>query len=224
MTYCISNHGGVFDKSKSSTWSPAAGLTALGLDNNTWGAYNGDVFGTDTVGTGPSVNLSSYPFGIWRPGTVDSNSLGLASNSTFMDFLRRAKAIGSSTWAYNFGWVGGESRYQADGSLTLGGYDKAKIAGPNVTLPLDPHDQLLVQVTDMILNLKNGTSISILGPSVGSSFQAIVDNRLETIAISNDIWQRFLNTTGSEETQPYETGRSLGPTSYWSMTVLNETA
>ena len=220
QTYCSTFRGGLFDKSLSSTWSSAAGLTALGLDNTTTGAANNDVFGTDTIKIGPQVNSSKYPLGLLRPGTDDSNSIGMASNSTLMNFLLAAKALGSSTWGYNHGWTGSETGYQADGSLVLGGYDQAKIAGNNVTLPMAPNDQLLISVSDMVLNFKNGTNTSLLGPSRGSSFKALVHPRIESITLSNDIWQNFLNFTGSKETAPYETGRSTGPTSYWSMKVL----
>ena len=141
-----------------------------------------------------------------------------------MNNLVNTNALGSSTWGYNYGWIGSQTKYQADGSLILGGYDKAKIAGNNLTLPMGPNDELAVSVSDMVLNFKNGTNTSLLGSSKGSSFNAAIDLETATIGLSNIIWQNFLSLTGSEETAPEETGRSKGPTSFWSMKVLAESA
>lgn len=109
-----------------------------------------------------------------------------------------------------------------DGGIVFGGYDKAKIkdVNVNVTLPISNSiDQCpsgyIVQVQGMELNLANGTTASLLAPGSGSAFQACVDLSEGSNTIDYDIWQRFVNISGSTPT-----GRAFGPYSFYSMLVL----
>ena len=83
--------------------------------------------------------------------------------------------------------------------MVLGGYDAAKVAGSNITLPFAPSDDCacgyVITVTDIKMNLRNGSNISIIGQSGGSSLNACIDGD-GPIIITKDIWWAFTNITG----------------------------
>ena len=122
------------------------------------------------------------------------NTLGIGRNSTLLNTLFSAGAIASRTWSYWHGWAGAESQHQIDGNLTVGGYDAAKTLGTNVTLPFTNSEPencpsgYIVTITEIKMNLKNGSSPSILGASnKGSAMRACVDGLFPTMMLSEDI-------------------------------------
>ena len=149
------------------------------------------------------------------PGIVDS--LGLGRNSTLLNVLSSAGIIASRTYGYFEGWTGAYAEYQTDGSMVLGGYDAAKVTGSNITLPFAPSDDCacgyVITVTDIKMNLRNGSNISIIGQSGGSSLKACIDGD-GPIIITEDIWWAFTNITGVSEI-----GRSMSALNYWAMLI-----
>lgn len=98
------------------------------------------------------------------------NSLGLGRNSTLLNALVDNGDIAARTWSFWQGWTGAESQYQIDGNVVLGGYDANKISGPNITLPTSTPDDLntdcfIATITDIRMNLMNGSSLSLFGPN-----------------------------------------------------------
>jgi hypothetical protein len=133
------------------------------------------------------------------------NSLGFGMQSTILNGLSNAGLIASRTFSMFFGLTGASKDHQMDGSLVIGGYDAAKIAGQNYTLPLIYTTAcptgLLTVVTDISMNFENGTSQSITGAAQGFALQMCIQPGYPLITIPSDIWSNF---------QRYATGTYLG--------------
>ena len=107
-----------------------------------------------------------------------------------------------------------------DGSLTFGGYDSAKITGKNITLPFsnnvfDCLGGLIVTITDIQMNLRNGSDIGILGVSRSSAMKACLATSYNVIDLPEDIWNAFVNVS---KVTPAENSRS-GGTNFWGMLI-----
>jgi hypothetical protein len=172
---CSSQFGGLFDEGSSSTWS-AADYSALGAPIEGNSGQIDDLWGIDTVVINTTLSIPRFPLGIFRGKQNPMNTLGLGTNSTLLSSLISAGAIVSKSFGLFQGWTGVQSQYQTDGGLTLGGYDAAKVTGNNITLPLtlqyNCYNGLVVSVTDIKMNLKNGTNASIFGESQGWVFSS----------------------------------------------------
>ncbi len=167
---CSSQFGGLFDDGSSTTWSPA-NFSALGTAIEDNSGQIDDLWGSDTMVINTTLSLPKFPLGIFRGKQGPMNTVGLGTNSTLLSSLVSIGAIVSKSFGLFQGWTGVQSQYQMDGGLTLGGYDAAKIIGNNITLPLtlqyNCYSGLVVSVTDIKMNLKNGTNSSIFGESQG---------------------------------------------------------
>ncbi|KAL8696628.1 MAG: hypothetical protein Q9201_007567, partial [Fulgogasparrea decipioides] len=130
--------------------------------------------------------------------------------------------IASKTWAIATGWRGAESTCQTDGSIVIGGYDSARTSGPDVTYPFAKDDicqgRLLVTISNIALNLKNGSSPSLLPPSAGSTFRACLSPDASIMTLSEDIFKNFLTITGYTGNYP---DRSRG-INFWGMIFKSE--
>lgn len=157
----------------------------------------------------------------WNP-TIDINMLGLGNNSTFMAALSSANAIASKTWGLALGWQGADASHQTDGSLVLGGFDAARTNGTNATYPFSKgtpcSGQLVVTVSDISLNFKNGTTAGLLPPSTGSAIRACLSPDIPWMTIPLEYWLNFLDLTDYAGNEP---DRSRG-LSYWGMNFLKE--
>jgi hypothetical protein len=110
------------------------------------------------------------------------NRLGLGHNSTVPSVLKSAGKSGSRSWAYA---AGGQAAGQ-DGSLILGGYDRARIrpGSKRHMQPIYPLGEgpgcgagLVASIHDVILNFRNGTNVSVATgyePQVAQSSSAYV--------------------------------------------------
>ena len=221
MVQCSNEFGGLFDQGSSTSWH-ATTYTALETAAEA-GSVSSDVWGTDTVKVNTTFSLPNFPIGVFRSATASKNVLGLGRNSTLLNLLSSAGIIASKSYGYFHGWTGAYTSYQTDGSLVLGGYDAAKITGRNVTLPFAPSDACnlgyVITVTDIKMNLKNGSDISIIGKSSGSSLKACVQPDFGPITLSEDIWWAFTNVTGVREI-----GRSFSPLLYYGMLIPADSA
>lgn len=120
-----------------------------------------------------NVTLGSFPIGIaqadWgEQGYFPQVALGLGPNSTILNTLKSTGQIASRSWSMFWGRTGATSATQLDGSFVFGGYDRAKVTGVNHTSALTTaksacSTNLLVTITDMILNFPNGTDTSLFG-------------------------------------------------------------
>ena len=217
MVQCSNQYGGLFDEGTSTSWN-ATTYHALSTATEAESGHGSDLWGTDTVKVDTTASLTNFPIGILRSdgGTIDS--LGLGRNSTLLNMLSSVGNIASRTYGYFQGWTGAYVQYQTDGSLVLGGYDAAKVTGSNITLPFAPSDACnsgyVVTVTDIKMNLKNGSNISIIGESAGSSLKACVQSDFAPITLPEEIWWAFTNVTGASEI-----GRSVSPFNFWGMLI-----
>ena len=216
---CSLSRGGFFDEGRSTTYSQARSIFVLGTAQEHIPDHNDDVFGNDTLRINSTLSLPNFPFGRNRD-TVDSqNALGLGRNSTLLNALFANGAIPSRSYAMWQGWTGAEASQQMDGTLTLGGYDAAKVAGNNnITLPFSDNifcSGLVVTVSDIQMNLKNGSNISIIGPSAASAIQACLSPGYPLVSLSEDIWNGFVNVSGVSAA---EEDRSTG-VNFWGMLI-----
>lgn len=89
-----------------------------------------------------------------------------------------------------------------DGQLVLGGYDAAKVTGPNVTQKLMPpapgcSSGMYVTVVGMILDLSSGITADMLAPSTLSA--CIAMDFPDVLSFRRDpYWYRFTLATGIE--------------------------
>ena len=201
---CEGNERGQFDAKISSSWSQVADVAAAGGATTDFGNGRGDIFGTDIIYLNNTANLTSFPIGVIRGGVnLQGHVLGLHTNSTLLDALLRAKLIASRTWSLFWGLTGAEPKTQMDGSLILGGLDKAKTTGENSTERLSSEPfltgqecTLLVTVTAINMNFPNGTNSNILGTSHGSALRMCVKPEYPLITLPFDIWQIFAGYAG----------------------------
>ncbi|KAF6222241.1 hypothetical protein HO133_001327 [Letharia lupina] len=214
---CSNQYGGLFDEGSSTTWSPS-NFAALGTAGESTSDQDNDTWGSDTLLVNTTLSVPDFPLGIFRGSRDYQNTLGLGRNSTLLNALVSAEAIASRTFSIFQGWTGAQTQYQTDGSLILGGYDSAKITGKNITLPLTVEEDcingLLISVTDINMNLNNGSNISIIGKSRGSAMRACIEPDYSPMTLSEDIWWAFTNVTGVAET-----GRSVSPINLWGMMI-----
>lgn len=208
---------GLFDEGSSTTWSPAK-FTALGTAGKGTSVQDNDTWGSDTLLANTTLSVPDLPLGIFRGSTDYQNALGLGRNSTLLNALVSGGAIASRTCSILQGWTGAQTHYQTDGSLILGGYNSAKITGKTITLLFavekDCIDGILIFVTDINMDLNNGSNISIVGQLRGSVMRACIEPDYSPMTLSEEIWWAFTNVTGVAET-----GRSVSPINLWGMMV-----
>ncbi|KAL8712452.1 MAG: hypothetical protein Q9220_003300 [cf. Caloplaca sp. 1 TL-2023] len=214
---CSGKHGGFFDEGSSTTWNKAANLTASGASIESEGQLEDYLWGIDSVRCNSNISIKDYSVGIMRSAPPDLHTVGLGANSTFLNALFSAGTIASKSWGLLWGWQGASSDEQTEGSLVLGGYDSAKTTGPNVTYPFAKHPLcqlgLVVTITDIVLNLKNGSSSTILPPSAGSAMRACIGPDFPLIQLPYDTFTNFLTVSDYRGSYP---GRSTGM-NFWGM-------
>ncbi|KAI1139320.1 acid protease [Hypoxylon sp. FL0543] len=131
------------------------------------------------------TTLTEFPLGValndWgAEGYHPMASLGLGTNSTFLNRLKDSGKVASRSWSFFWGRNGGSSTSQIDGSLVFGGYDRAKLSSgeryveklQNSTSPCAT--QMIVTITDMVLNFPNGTDVSIFPKSLSTALVACI--------------------------------------------------
>ncbi|KAL8650609.1 MAG: hypothetical protein Q9210_003720, partial [Variospora velana] len=172
------------------------------LEVDAGGSQLNDLLGSDNVAINNTFSVEDVPFRIVRPSSQQwdpnaaVNQLGLGIDSTFLAALYSAKAIASKTWSLALGWQGADSSHQTDGSLVFGGYDSAQTSGSNSTWPFSKGTpctgQLVVTISDIVLNLKNGTSTGILPLSAGIAIRACVTPEVPWLTMPGEIFAKLL--------------------------------
>lgn len=198
-TLCSAEHGGTFVQNSSQTWHHAADLPASGaaaeqdeqLAKNDWG---NDQLNIDSHMLLRNSTLGDFPLSLIQADSLTTNVVGLGRNSTVLNALFASGRISTKTWGLLWGWQG--ASHGTDGSLVLGGYDGAKTRSPNITFPFD-HDktcpgQLVVTISDIVLNLKDGSSPSILPEPPGPTLRACIAPEAPMITLGNDSFASFL--------------------------------
>lgn len=226
---CLTQRGGEYDPSSSSTSHGGLDVYAAGGDVNDTDRTVAthvwiNAFATDDIMIG-NTTLSGFPVGM--PGydvgaQFDTQAnIGLGRNSTILNALKDAGHVASRTYSYWWGLDTTSSSVAMDGQLVLGGYDSAKIMGPNVTLPLQPWtltcpSGMYVTVTGLVLEFPNGTDADLLA---GDSFVACLqlDFPVVTTLKGSPYYKQFENYTDTSYVN-----NSLG--TYWFMPIYEPTS
>ena len=216
---CSDQFGGLFNEGTSTTWSPVANSSVLDTASESEGInpnHATDLWGTDTMNLNSSLSIPKFPLGISRDEGEPMNTLGFGHNSTLLNILALNGSIASRTWSFWQGWTGAQTQYQMDGSLVLGGYDSAKVTGQNITVPLNMSDLNcnLVNVTDIKMNLKNGSSPSLFAPFGLSRVLGCPEPHFGTVFLHSDMWDLFLEISGSTYVD-----RSVSSVNFYGMLV-----
>lgn len=179
---CQTIRGGLYDPSKSTTASVNLDVSAAGGDESdtrrtvgthVW--YND--WTTDTLVAG-NATLVDFPIGMPGfdvGGIFDTQAnIGLGRNSTLLNALQSEGKIASRVYSYWWGRNSASQSLSMDGQLVLGGYDAAKVTGPNITQKLLPPtlscgSGMLLTLTNMVLRFPNGTQADMLAPSTLSA-------------------------------------------------------
>jgi hypothetical protein len=79
-----------------------------------------------------------------------------------------------------WGLEGLNKHSQLDGSFVMGGYDRAKVSGPNYTQALANDDhcntKMLVAISDLVLNFPNSTNVSLFNGTSNTALRAFMLN------------------------------------------------
>ena len=211
---CTVRFGGLFDGANSSTYHFYTGLTAPGLPQSSSGDKTSDDTFTDSILLDPGLSLTDFPLRINREFDYLANTynyVGLRPTSLLMKSLVTGTQVSSNSIGYYSGWDGADITYDVDGSLILGGYDRAKTAGPNVTKSIRTTDTqdcpngFKLSLTDISLNLRDGRNISLMNSSdIGHT--ACIDTVSDSIRLTPSLWSSFVHSSGSTETGRVEDG------------------
>jgi hypothetical protein len=112
-------------------------------------------------------------------GYFPMNALGFGQNSSIFRALLSSRQIASRSWSMFWGLDGPNKHSQLDGSFVIGGFDQAKVNGPNYTQPLANDDscdtKMMVTISDLVLNFLNGTDVSLFNGTRNTALKACVD-------------------------------------------------
>ena len=193
---CETVRGGTFDEDKSSTWQASISQDKSGASPDPNADVGSDLWGSDNFDVNSSFSLPKFPFAIARTSDYPMNSIGLGLNSTFLNALNASAAISSRTWGVFMGLAGAIPAQQMDGSLIIGGYDAAKVVGPNITqnFTIDQgcSSNLIVNVTDITMNLPNGSTVDILPTGI----KACIRPDYPILSFSDSVWRTFSGAAG----------------------------
>jgi hypothetical protein len=170
----------------------------------------------DTLRAG-NTTLDDFPVGmlgfdVGGPFDTQAN-IGLGRNSTLLNALRESERINSRTYSFWWGRNSASSANSMDGQLVLGGYDAAKVTGPNITQKLLPStvgcgSGMYLTVTNMVLGFPNGTKAEMLSPSTISAciqldFPTLASFRYDPFM---ERFQNYTDTAGDNtpSDQPWE--------------------
>lgn len=215
---CETRLGGLFDGSRSGTFRSSIGLSAPGFvplegDGN---PRKVDESATDTIYLNGSTALKDFPVGINRAFHLlglSNSFIGLNTNSTAMKALIASGRIFSNTVGMYYGWDGTIPSTSIDGSLVLGGYDRAKVDGArygiNPAYSINPApgclNGLQLRIDDITVDFSNGTSGSIL-ENMRATKRGCINTYQEGIGITPKLWDKFQALTRSEESGRIEDG------------------
>ncbi|KAF4628276.1 hypothetical protein G7Y89_g9875 [Cudoniella acicularis] len=177
---CTTFRGGQYNQFSSMTRGTASPVS-YPTDASPYPALN---FITDNFTLSSNVTLGDFPIGIvqadWgEQGYFPQMAMGLGANSTVLNALKASGQIASRSWGMFWGRTGATPNTQLDGNMVLGGYDRAKVTGANHTQSLSNskascYTNMLVTITNMIVNFPNGTDASIFGGAQSTAITACI--------------------------------------------------
>ncbi|EGE08932.1 aspartic-type endopeptidase [Trichophyton equinum CBS 127.97] len=186
---CSWVHGGSFNDKGSTSWREPEDPQQTDK-SPTGGTIN--IRGTDTLKVGSGISLDQFPVYFPKPGVIPQNGIGFGPNSTFLNRLYDQGKIASRSWSLFWGLQGAEQENQMNGSLVLGGYDQAKIAG-GIPLKAQFSDgigcpsSLLVYLSNIVVNHINGNKTSLL-TTPGSALRACIKPDNPQVVLPEDVF------------------------------------
>lgn len=187
-TACITFRGGKYDQ-LASTSRGAIAANLLSVDGEGSGPPCSYV--TDNITLNANVTLGSFPLGValadWgEQGYYPQDAIGLGLNSSILHALKTSGQIASRTWSMFWGRTGGTIQTQLDGGFVFGGYDRAKVSGRNYTQALSTirpgcASNMLVTISDLILNFPNGTETSLFQGAQQAALTACISPDYPTL-------------------------------------------
>ncbi|KAK0654968.1 hypothetical protein B0T16DRAFT_292522, partial [Cercophora newfieldiana] len=163
---CRSRRGGVIDKHR----VPSAAIDGLAELNPEWGALDNNI--TEAVNATLQLGRHSVATvaALFSDGNVSITShLGLAAGSTLLHGLKESGQIASKSWGLNSGSRGVTS--PRSGSLVLGGFDEASVAGPFYEYDVRSPDKLenrycplQVLVTGLAITVNTNKNVNATKP------------------------------------------------------------
>ena len=146
-------------------------------------------------------------------GTEVMNEIGLGHRSILLHSLVSAGSIISNVWEYFQGSMVFETTDQLDGSLLLGGYDRAKTTKINLTVPFtnDPSypSRIVAMIYDITFNLANGSNFSIIGASKGAALKSCIHPKDSDSRLPQDIWASFVRVSAITGTVDAPSGNTV---------------
>lgn len=175
---CYTQRGGEYILSNSSTAHHYADAWAAGADpRDTFREIQTHIWysdwATDSLQLG-NFTMKDFPIGM--PGFDYGNrfdtqaNIGLGQNSTMLNTLKTAGHISSRSYSYWWGLNSATPDKSMDGQMVFGGYDAAKVSGPNITEKIQPWSVncpsgMMVTISSLLLGFPNGTTADILTPA-----------------------------------------------------------
>ncbi|KAK2748487.1 hypothetical protein FQN57_000620 [Myotisia sp. PD_48] len=172
---CESFRGGLYN----STRSNSAGTPSPDSHPTDGEPYPPMQWTSDDAMINDQVTLEKFPIARatedWgQQETHPQAALGLGPNSTLLAALKSSGRIASLSWGLSWGHRALVADPPLDGTLVLGGYDRARVTGQNYTQKLSTSDSrcsLSVTIDDITLQFNNGTEESLLGSPIPACIQ-----------------------------------------------------
>ncbi|KAK8096280.1 Peptidase aspartic [Apiospora kogelbergensis] len=208
---CVTFRGGLYDTKSSSnsrTLAPNS-YYAGSIDPNRLD------FVADRIALNSDTALEDFPFGVANaPGSKQAyeamNQLGLGPNSTLLNRLVSSNKIASRSWGFWWGRGYGMSQ-PMDGSLVLGGYDKARVRGAPMAFELAPQPDCpsgaILDLVDMKLKSQSGATSSLI-PSGKSQSICLWPDLPTAMAMSYNPY--YSNWSLSDPSVPNANSRTTG--------------
>jgi hypothetical protein len=178
--------------------------------------YVGVSLGNDTLNFNSTFKIPGFELKEAGPeNNIPQSLLGLGRDSTLLERLYADKKILSRSWSLFWGLEGGEEADQMDGSLVLGGYDKAKTSGNNFTgdfaINSGCPSSMLIFLDDIRLDFPNGTQASLFAnQGQGSAMRSCIKPDVQLITLPSEVYQQFMNSIGGTYIGPSETFKRWG--------------
>ncbi|KAK7214473.1 hypothetical protein V2G26_002476 [Clonostachys chloroleuca] len=171
------------------------------VKNNTAGMENS--FGIKDASLSEQIPIG-IPREGWDTGHSTLHPLGLGSNSTFLNKLRKTGWTFSR--AFSIYWGSNWNSGPIEGHVVIGGYDKKRIIEPNVTAPLKYGDYsksdgcftgIRIVISDITVNFTDGSKKSIF-PNNDKLHACLAPQRPSLLEPPRKYLDKFEEVTGTK--------------------------
>ena len=201
---CGNLRGNLFSTNTSSTWNDVGLYTLILAEEGSLG-YSGNAdYGYDELTLGfpegglPALNhqiIEGYATKDFYIGSIGLSPRAVNISTlddpqpSFLGALAQQNKTPSTSWAYTAGAY--YKQPTAFGSLTLGGYDVARLVQNNVTFPFGPDTS-----RDLVVPIQSITSDAASGPLLSSVIYAYIDSLVPHIWLPLEACQAFEKAFG----------------------------